>query len=56
MYDGKQDVVVLTANADEMPEEYETESIKSWLKAETGLSAAEVIIILNEPEDEAEEE
>ncbi|MCM1288771.1 MAG: DUF389 domain-containing protein [Clostridium sp.] len=56
MYDGKREVVVLTANADEMPEEYETESIKSWLKAETGLEASEVLIILNEPEDEAADE
>ena len=54
MYDGKKDVVVLTANADEMPEEYEIESIKNWLKAETGLSASEVLVILNEPGDEAE--
>lgn len=54
MYDGKKDVVVLTANANEMPEEYEKQSIKSWLKAETGLSASEVLIILNEQENEAE--
>ena len=54
MYDGKKDVVLLTANADEMPEEYEIESIKNWLKAETGLSASEVLIILNESEDEVE--
>lgn len=51
MYDGENEVIILIANAYEMPDEYELQSIKSWLCSESGLKRSEVYITLIAPDE-----
>lgn len=52
VFDGQKEVVVLIASAEEPLEEYEENSIRSWLRTESGIDQAEVYVTVVPPEEE----
>lgn len=55
VFDGENEVIVLIASVEQPLEEYEENSIKSWLRAESGIDRADVYVTVLPPEDLAEE-
>ncbi len=52
VFDGQDEVIVLLATAEEPLEEYEVNSIQSWLRTESGIARAEVYVTVIPPEEE----
>lgn len=52
VFDGQNEVIVLIATAEEPLEEYEENSIQSWLRTESGIERAEVYVTVVPPEEE----
>ncbi len=52
MFDGEDEVIVLIATAEEPLEEYEENSIQSWLCTESGIERAAVYVTVVPPEEE----